>query len=342
MQGIRSKSRVERATMVKYYAFLILNVFLVFTLGSALSVYLETLATTPSIALYMFSLEIASGASFFINWLILNLLSFPISLLGPFNLLHSLAKQLSFTPRSLNNILFYTSYVSFGILYPINVLAITIVFVYSSLAPLITIPGTIYFAVAWLVYKHQFINVYIKEHDGQGKHFKIAFDYTILGLIIMQIVFYGVLASKKPSFGVWVCLVLLPGTLLFWNYSRRRFFNKLGVLALSRVSNQVVDLGLEHVGDSVVMLVNSPQEVSMDPARVAKIQSIDRHASTYMNPLFSQKLSRPWIPDVLADWIRSGTFKCKLSQVIDEDEDDGFENSQDIKDKMCDIDQEEV
>lgn len=329
--------------MVKYYNFLILNVFLVFTIGPAMLVYLETLANNPQEALYKFALEISSGGAFFLNWLIINLVSFPVSLLGPFKLLYIIAKRLSFTPRTLSNIQFYTSYVSFGVLYPINILALTITLVYSPIQPLITIPATIYFAIAWVVYKHQFLNVYIKEFDGQGRHSKNAVGYIIFGLILMQIVFIGVLSSKKPSYGMWISLILVPITLYFWRLCFKRFFRKLGVVPFCYVSDESVDHGF-GVGNSVLMLVNSPQEKSLDPNLLAKINADDRHASTYLNPLLSQKLCRPWIPDVLADWIRSGDLNCVLTKVDDDDFDDAFENKgdlQDLKDRECGIDQEE-
>lgn len=67
------------------------------------------------------------------------------------------------TPREFHELHLFTSYINYGILYPINVLVFIITVCYSVLAPLITIPATLYFAMGWLVYKYQLLFVYTKN-----------------------------------------------------------------------------------------------------------------------------------------------------------------------------------
>lgn len=88
LQGFDSKARLEEASLGKYFNFLLLNVQFVFLLftnawSSSSNIFLNPVGWSETL-----SVSVPSGASFFINFLILNIILLPLELLRPTSLLY--------------------------------------------------------------------------------------------------------------------------------------------------------------------------------------------------------------------------------------------------------------
>ncbi|KAL5700276.1 hypothetical protein ACHQM5_025743 [Ranunculus cassubicifolius] len=70
-------------------------------------------------------------------------------------------------------------------------------FTCSILAPLILPFLLLYFFLGFIVYRNQFLNVYITKYDTGGKYWPIAHNTTIFSLILMQIIALGVFGLKN-------------------------------------------------------------------------------------------------------------------------------------------------
>ncbi|KAG2698869.1 hypothetical protein I3760_07G167900 [Carya illinoinensis] len=96
-------------------------------------------------------------------------------------------------------------------------------FTCSILTPLILPFLLIYFALAYLVYKNQILNVYITKYESGGQFWPIAHNTTIFSLVLSQIIALGVFGIKESSVASGFTIPLIICTLLFNEYCRQRF-----------------------------------------------------------------------------------------------------------------------
>ncbi|KAF9613792.1 hypothetical protein IFM89_011516 [Coptis chinensis] len=94
----------------------------------------------------------------------------------------------------------------------------------SILAPLILPFLLLYFLLGYIVYRNQFLNVYITKYESGGQFWPIVHNTTIFSLVLAQIIALGVFGVKHSpvASGFTIPLVLL--TLLFNEYCRQRFY----------------------------------------------------------------------------------------------------------------------
>ncbi|XP_052731869.1 CSC1-like protein RXW8 isoform X6 [Vigna angularis] len=96
-------------------------------------------------------------------------------------------------------------------------------FTCSILAPLILPFLLFYFVLAYLVYRNQILNVYIKKYDSGGQLWPIAHNTTVLSLLVAQVIALGVFGIKQSPVASGFTFPLLICTVLFHQYCRQRF-----------------------------------------------------------------------------------------------------------------------
>ncbi|QCE16430.1 glycogen debranching enzyme [Vigna unguiculata] len=96
-------------------------------------------------------------------------------------------------------------------------------FTCSILAPLILPFLLFYFVLAYLVYRNQILNVYIKKYDSGGQLWPIAHNTTVLSLLVAQVIALGVFGIKESPVASGFTIPLLICTVLFHQYCRQRF-----------------------------------------------------------------------------------------------------------------------
>ncbi|XP_057416822.1 CSC1-like protein At1g69450 [Lotus japonicus] len=94
---------------------------------------------------------------------------------------------------------------------------------YFFLAPLILPFLLVYFCLAYIIFRNQFINVYAPKYETAGKYWPIVHDSMIFSLVLMHIIAVGIFALKKLSSASGWMLPLPVLTLLFNEYCRKRF-----------------------------------------------------------------------------------------------------------------------
>ncbi|KAJ3038080.1 hypothetical protein HDV00_001041, partial [Rhizophlyctis rosea] len=234
-QGFESNSHVEMATMDKYFFFLFFNVFFVFTLANTVWKIISTFFDNPLSIINLVSTSLPEGATFFINYIILNLILFPLELLRPqILLLHSFARLFLRTPREFHNLSLATSYLNYGILYPMHVIIFVITLCYSVIAPLILVPAVAYYAIAWVVYRNQLLFVYVKEWEGFGRHWGKGFGMCCAGLGVAQVTLAGMVGAKRAPTATILMIPLIISTLAFYIYCRRAFEKRTYLLPLDQ------------------------------------------------------------------------------------------------------------
>ncbi|KAI9346027.1 hypothetical protein DFJ73DRAFT_485148 [Zopfochytrium polystomum] len=235
-QGLEAYSWVEMRSLSYYFFFLIFNTLLVFTLSSTVWNIIGNFFRDPVSIFSLLAATLPSGATFFINYIIINTMFFPIELLRPGMLIYSAFKRWTHkTPREIHEENLSTSYLNFGMLYPLHILIFIIVLLYSVVAPLILIPGTIYFGLGLLIYRNQLLYVYVKEWEAYGRHWVMAYKRLIIGLEIFLVTMTGMLISKGAGTAAVVPMVLIPLTSLFYTYTRDAFERRTRLIPLEKL-----------------------------------------------------------------------------------------------------------
>ncbi|KAJ3078511.1 hypothetical protein HDU99_000545, partial [Rhizoclosmatium hyalinum] len=327
---LEARSKIETRTLDHYFFFLLFNVLLVFTLSTAVLNMIGTFMENPASIIQMHEMNLS------------------------------------------------TSYLNFGILYPIHILIFIIGLLYSIVAPLILIPATVYFGFGYIVYRHQLLFVYVKEWEAYGRHWSMAFTRIIAGLIIFQITMAGMFALKRAPICSFVPLALIPITVIFHNHCKATFQQRTRLVPLDQLpppkkQDPINDTALVRKGfepgqefslhhllpksrnqarnspagsprtpngtlarsppqqhDAIVvideikiphspMICNTHIHVTQDPNE-SQSQDIDdvvlephvvltpeeslleRYPVSYLNPVFSKPLARPWLPLAVAGW----------------------------------------
>ncbi|XP_011017881.1 PREDICTED: CSC1-like protein At1g69450 isoform X1 [Populus euphratica] len=94
---------------------------------------------------------------------------------------------------------------------------------YFFLAPVILPFLLVYFCLAYIIFRNQFINVYAPKYETAGKFWPIVHNLVIFSLVLMHAIAVGIFSLKKLSLASTLVLPLPVLTLLFNEYCRKRF-----------------------------------------------------------------------------------------------------------------------
>ncbi|KAA8532928.1 hypothetical protein F0562_032955 [Nyssa sinensis] len=94
---------------------------------------------------------------------------------------------------------------------------------YFFLAPLILPFLLVYFCLAYIIYRNQFINVYAPNNETGGKFWPIVHNSMIFSLVLMHAIAVGIFTLKKLPLAPTIIFPLPILTLLFNEYCRKRF-----------------------------------------------------------------------------------------------------------------------
>src|SRR5262245_13712539 len=80
--------------------------------------------------------------------------------------------------------------------YPNPILVLVITITYSVINPLILCFALMYYAIALLIFKHQFAYCYVRRYETAGKLYRRVFRYTTDGLLIFQLTMIGLILLR--------------------------------------------------------------------------------------------------------------------------------------------------
>jgi hypothetical protein len=87
---------------------------------------------------------------------------------------------------------------------------ITVCFAYATIVPFICVIGFGYFVMAYCVYKHQLLFVFIPKFETGGTFFTTLMGYTLTGINFANITFVGYLGIKNGWSQAALVFCLLP------------------------------------------------------------------------------------------------------------------------------------
>jgi hypothetical protein len=221
-----------------YFGFQIVQVFLVVTLASAATSTVTAIIDDPSSAMTLLSNNLPKASNFYISyfllqglytsaWTILQAVSLALS--------HALAFLLN-TPRKKWNKLNKLAEPSFGVMYPPQMLMVSIMIIYALIAPIMLIFTTFTLGMFYFVQLYLFTYVRGAGNDLRGRNYPKALLETFVGLYLAEICLLGLFITAKAWGPVALEAVILAASVLVHLYLRYKLERSFDALPISAIN----------------------------------------------------------------------------------------------------------
>lgn len=301
-QGMISQGDVELSVISKNFFFIFFNTFFVFTtLGTGFEFWssMRKLITETSQIPQLIATGVQKLSFFYINFIVLQGIG-----LMPFRLLEvgSLAtypvyKWMAKTPRDYLE-LDKPPVFQYGFYLPTSLLVFNLCLIYSVLQNgfLILTFGTIYFALGYSTFKYLVLYAMDQPQHATGGAWRIICMRILVGLFVFELVMIGFIASKAAFVQSVVILPLLPLTVWYSYYFKRRFEPLTRHIALRAVRAN------EDEEDAAALDEQFADEEAARPSLglLRRGSTIDEHKEKglrFVNPSLFKRLPQPWIYD---------------------------------------------
>uniref|UniRef100_A0A1J3IMZ1 CSC1-like protein n=1 Tax=Noccaea caerulescens TaxID=107243 RepID=A0A1J3IMZ1_NOCCA len=226
IEGYIALSTLERRAAAKYYYFMLVNVFLGSIIaGTAFEQLDSFLHQSPSQIPRTIGVSIPMKATFFITYIMVDGwagIAGEILRLKPLVIFHLKNMFLVKTERDRERAM-DPGFVDFKETLPSLQLYFLLGIVYAVVTPILLPFICVFFAFAYLVYRHQIINVYNQQYESCGAFWPHVHGRIIASLLISQLLLMGLLTSKKAADSTPLLIILPILTLAFHKYCKHRF-----------------------------------------------------------------------------------------------------------------------
>ncbi|XP_065048272.1 CSC1-like protein At1g32090 [Musa acuminata AAA Group] len=226
VEGYLSLSSLERKAAAKYYYFMLVNVFLgsIIT-GTAFEQLYSFIHQPPTQIPITIGVSIPMKATFFMTYIMVDGwagIASEILRLKPLVIYHLKNMFIVKTERDREKAMDPGS-----IDLPENLPSLQLYFllglVYAVVTPVLLPFILVFFAFAFLVYRHQIVNVYNQEYESAGAFWPHVHGRIIASLLIAQLLLLGLLSTKKAANSTPLLIILPILTIWFHKYCKSRF-----------------------------------------------------------------------------------------------------------------------
>ncbi|PHT58498.1 CSC1-like protein [Capsicum baccatum] len=226
IEGHVALSVLERRTAAKYYYFMLVNVFLgSIVAGTAFQQLHAFLHQSANEIPRNIGVSIPMKATFFITYIMVDGwagIAGEILRLKPLVIFHLKNMFLVKTERDVERAMDPGS-VDFPETLPSLQLYFLLGIVYAVVTPILLPFILVFFAFAYLVYRHQVINVYNQQYESCAAFWPHVHGRIIASLVISQLLLMGLLSTKKAAKSTPFLVALPVLTLAFHKYCKSRF-----------------------------------------------------------------------------------------------------------------------
>ncbi|KAF5735004.1 hypothetical protein HS088_TW15G00503 [Tripterygium wilfordii] len=226
IEGYIAHSMLERRAAAKYYYFMLVNVFLgsIIT-GTAFEQLHAFLHQSPTQIPRTIGVSIPMKATFFITYIMVDGwagIAGEILRLKPLVIFHLKNMFIVKTERD-REMAMDPGSVDFPETLPSLQLYFLLGIVYAVVTPILLPFILVFFAFAYLVYRHQIINVYNQQYESAAAFWPHVHSRIIASLLISQLLLMGLLSTKKAANSTPLLVILPILTLAFHKYCKHRF-----------------------------------------------------------------------------------------------------------------------
>ncbi|KAI3800982.1 hypothetical protein L1987_29082 [Smallanthus sonchifolius] len=226
MEGYVAVSDLEARSAGKYHLFLLVNVFLgSIVAGTALQQLKQFLNKSASEIPRTVGVSVPMKATFFITYIMVDGwagVAAEILRLVPLVIYHLKNIFLVKTEKDRDEAMDPGS-----LLWPITEPRLQLYFllglVYSTVTPILLPFIVIFFAFAYLIFRHQIINVYNQKYESAASFWPDVNRRILIGLMISQFTLLGLLSTKQAANSTPVLIVLPILTFWFHKFCKNRF-----------------------------------------------------------------------------------------------------------------------
>ncbi|XP_023552121.1 CSC1-like protein At1g32090 [Cucurbita pepo subsp. pepo] len=226
IEGHVAVSMLERRAAAKYYYFMLVNVFLgSIVTGTAFEQLDAFIHQSPTQIPRTIGVSIPMKATFFITYIMVDGwagMASEILRLKPLVIFHLKNLFLVKTDRDREKAMNPK-----GVHFPETLPSLQLYFllgiVYAVVTPILLPFILVFFAFAYLVYRHQIINVYNQQYESVGAFWPHVHGRIIASLLISQLLLLGLLSTKKAANSTPLLVALPILTLFFHKYCKNRF-----------------------------------------------------------------------------------------------------------------------
>ncbi|KAL4348865.1 hypothetical protein GQ457_17G019730 [Hibiscus cannabinus] len=226
IEGHIAISTLERKASAKYYYFMLVNVFLgSIVTGTAFQQLHSFLHQPPTQIPRTIGVSIPMKATFFITYIMVDGwagIAGEILRLKPLAIFHLKNMFLVKTERDRERAMNPGS-VDYPETLPSLQLYFLLGIVYAVVTPILLPFILVFFAFAYLVYRHQIINVYNPQYESGAAFWPHVHSRIIASLLISQLLLLGLLSTKRAANSTPLLVILPVLTLSFHKYCKSRF-----------------------------------------------------------------------------------------------------------------------
>ncbi|XP_059300916.1 CSC1-like protein At4g02900 isoform X2 [Lycium ferocissimum] len=226
LEGFTSLSSLDRRSAAKYHLFVIVNVFFGSIITGAAFEQLERfLHQSPTEIPKTIGVTLPMKATFFITFIMVDGwagIAAEILRLVPLVMFHikntflvktEHDREQAMDPGSLN----------FSVAEPRLQLYFLLGLVYSVVTPILLPFIIVFFAFAYMVFRHQIINVYDQKYESGASFWPDVNRRILIGLGISQLLLIGLLSTRHASKSTPLLIVLTVLTIWFHKFCKDRF-----------------------------------------------------------------------------------------------------------------------
>jgi hypothetical protein len=233
-EGLKLESEIQNSIMTRYFFYQLINVYVTVGFsGSNLWRQLMQILTKPQTLVDVIGGRMPNISLFFTNLMIVKILTaIPLEMIRPWQLStihlmgHCMDKRRT-TRRDLRTGLFYSWPMLYGWIYPQLMMVLMIMVTYSTITPLLSPLGVIFFAVAYWMYKYQLLYVYINDYQSGGYMWYAVFHYTMIAMEFAACTLVGYLSLQlsdpRMAGPFFFCLPLPFCLIYFGSYCEKMF-----------------------------------------------------------------------------------------------------------------------
>ncbi|KAI0387662.1 DUF221-domain-containing protein [Hypomontagnella monticulosa] len=218
LSGEPSLSRVELFTQNAYFAFQLIQVFLVSTATSSATAIVGQIKDNPGAITTMLAENLPKGSNFYISYFIvqgLGVASGVLSQVVGFAIFTLMYKYLSGTPRALYTKWANLSAISWGSVLPVYTNIAVISITYAAIAPLVLGFATIGLLLFYLAWRYNVLFVTDTNIDTRGLIYPRALKQLFSGVYIAELCMIGIFASSVAIGPMVLMIAFLVFTALF-------------------------------------------------------------------------------------------------------------------------------
>ncbi|KAK0645630.1 hypothetical protein B0T16DRAFT_390214 [Cercophora newfieldiana] len=298
LAGEPSLSRVELFTQNAYFAFQVIQIFLITTLASAATAVAKQIIDSPTDTPSILASKLPRASNIYISYFIVQGLTIATGVLTQvvgFVVFNILYKFLAGTPRAMYNKWANLSAISWGSTLPVYTNIVVIAITYAGIAPLMLGWATVAMGLFYLAWRYNVFFVTDTTIDTRGLIYPRALKQLFTGIYLAEVCMIGLFgASVAPG-----PLVLMVVFLIFTVFFHITLNSALNPLLYNLPLTLIAEEEESRLLDREVTLGDGSGPSAINDAEKATngdgAAAVERAGASPKKPNFLLKFLKPWI-----------------------------------------------